>query len=66
MTEEPTLNAETLISLHHAAKLMDISQRGLYRLIANGDIPKPVKVGRSSKLFRSDLKVYFDSLKANR
>jgi predicted DNA-binding transcriptional regulator AlpA len=57
---------EQLISLPAAASRLDISLRGFYRLIAQGDLPPPVKVGRSSKMFQSDLSGYVQKLKAQR
>jgi excisionase family DNA binding protein len=61
-----TQNHEKLISLKDTAEKLDLSVRAVYRLIASGILPHPVKVGRSTKFFESDLKNYFDSLKANR
>lgn len=58
--------SEKLISLRHAAVQLDISVRGLYRLIARGDLPHPVKVGGSSKLCKSDLEAYINKLKSGR
>lgn len=54
---------EHLISLRRAAEQLDISVRGLYRLIARGDLPQPVKVGGASKLCVTDLNGYIDRLK---
>lgn len=59
-------SSEKLVSLRHAATRLDISVRGLYRLIARGDLPHPVKVGGSSKLCESDLNAYIDQLKSRR
>lgn len=55
-----------LISLKAAAARLDLSLRAVYRLIARGDLPRPVKVGGSSKLFMSDLDAYLEALKATR
>ena len=59
-------NTAQLISLKAAAARLDLSLRAVYRLIARGDLPRPVKVGGSSKLFISDLDAYLESLKATR
>ena len=58
--------SERLLSLKDAAIRLNLSLRAVYRLIAKGDLPRPVKVGGSSKFFISDLEKYFDSLKAKR
>jgi predicted DNA-binding transcriptional regulator AlpA len=63
MKSAPTDN---LISLPAAAHQLDISVRGLYRLIARKEIPSPVKVGGASKLFESDLETYKVRLKEQR
>lgn len=57
---------DNLISLPKAARQLDISVRGLYRLIARREMPNPVKVGGSSKLFESDLDDYKARLKSRR
>jgi excisionase family DNA binding protein len=62
----PTTTESDLISLRCAAQRLNISLRGLYRLIANRTLPVPVKVGGSSKLFRSDIESYLESLKTSR
>lgn len=73
MARPVTMNNQTttpepdrLVSLSHAAERLDISIRTLYRLIAQKQLPEPVKVGRASKLYQSDLNAYLVNLKANR
>ena len=61
-----TTTTDNLISLPTAADQLDISVRGLYRLIARREIAVPVKVGGSSKLFESDLDDYKARLKSRR
>jgi len=62
----PSDSGEQLLSIPRAAQQLDISVRGLYRLMANGHLPYPVKVGRSSKLCQSDLDRYIEDLKSSR
>ena len=62
MNDHPT----ELTSLKNAARRLDISLRALYRLIAAGVLPRPVKIGGASKLFVSDLNQYLEGLKAKR
>lgn len=61
-----TTPTDNLISLPKAAKQLDISVRGLYRLIARKEVADPVKIGGSSKLFESDLVAYTQRLKRER
>ncbi|MFO1501425.1 MAG: helix-turn-helix domain-containing protein [Verrucomicrobiota bacterium] len=61
-----TQRTEQLVSVSLAASRLDISLRSLYRLIAHGELPPPLKVGRSSKLCQSDLDTYVQRLKSQR
>ncbi len=55
-----------LLNLSEVAKILSISKREVYRLIANGDLPKPLKVGRSSKMLLSDIEQFIERLKSQR
>lgn len=55
-----------LLSLKAAAQRLNISLRGVYRLIAAKHIPAPVRVGGSVKLFESDIQAYLETLKQQR
>jgi excisionase family DNA binding protein len=57
---------DRLMSIPAAAACLDISVRQLWRIIASGEIPHPIKVGRLSKLFASDLDAYMEKLKEQR
>ncbi|MDQ8195027.1 helix-turn-helix domain-containing protein [Coraliomargarita sp. SDUM461004] len=57
---------EQLHSMKSVANRISLSVREVYRLIAKGELPKPVKVGRASRLFESDIQTYLERLKANR
>jgi predicted DNA-binding transcriptional regulator AlpA len=49
-----------------AEKLGNISTRSVRRLIARGDLPKPVKVLSSPRLYHSDIVTYLERLKQKR
>ena len=49
-----------------AEKLGHISTRSVRRLIARGDLPKPVKVLSSPKLYHSDVTAYLERRKQKR
>jgi predicted DNA-binding transcriptional regulator AlpA len=49
-----------------AEKLGNISTRSVRRLIAKGDLPKPVKVLSSPRLYHSDITTYLEKLKQKR
>lgn len=55
-----------LVSLRIAAARLDLSTRAVYRLVARGILPRPVKVGGASKFFADDIDAYLDSLRAGR
>jgi excisionase family DNA binding protein len=57
---------DRLISLQAAAELLSIAKRGVYRLIARGDLPQPVKVGSASRLLESEVRGYISRLIAER
>lgn len=52
----------TLVSIPTVAKHLNISVRGVYRLIASGELPKPMKVGGSSKFSERQVRAYLDTL----
>lgn len=56
-------NPETLISLKTVASRLSLSTRAVYRLIAAGDFPRPVKVGGATRFYSSDLDAYLSRLK---
>lgn len=63
-TQNPIM--EQLVSLSTAAARLNISLRSLYRLMAQRQLPLPLKVGRSSKLSEIDLSNYLQTLKSKR
>ncbi|MCH6256781.1 helix-turn-helix domain-containing protein [Puniceicoccaceae bacterium K14] len=60
------IEQDQLISIKIVASRLDLSTRGVYRLIARGDFPRPVKVGGASRFYESDLGGYLNRLKAAR
>jgi len=52
-----------LVSLKHVAERLDVSIRTVYRLIAAGILPGPVKVRGASRLWASDVERYLTRLK---
>ena len=52
-----------LLTLENAAQLLSISKRSLERLIAAGDFPRPLKLGRSSRVSVDDVSAYLDRLR---
>lgn len=61
-----TADEKALLSLEDAAMSLAISKRTLCRLIARGDFPPPLKIGRASRVSRRDLVHYVDQLLLSR
>jgi predicted DNA-binding transcriptional regulator AlpA len=58
---------DRLMDLEEVAEMLgNISTRSVRRLIARGDLPKPVKVLSSPRLYHSDILAYFERLRAKR
>ena len=55
-----------LITLEQAAQRLAISRRTLERLIAAGEFPSPLKLGRASRLAVEDIDTYCTQLRSRR
>lgn len=55
-----------LLTLPQAAHVLAISKRTLERLIASGDFPRPLKIGRSSRVSSQDVESYLNGLHERR
>ncbi|MCA9280715.1 MAG: helix-turn-helix domain-containing protein [Phycisphaeraceae bacterium] len=66
MAESSAAVVDRLLSLNDAAAYLGICRRTIYRLIASGELPQPVKVGSATRLPESDLARYIESLKRRR
>ena len=63
----PMADEERLIDFKEVARLLgNISERTVRRLIAAGELPKPVKVLSVPRLYRSDVLGYLQRLKDKR
>ena len=68
-TEKRTVGGvgeDRLLRVDEGAAMLAISVRAFYRLIADGQLPRPVKIGRATRMPLSDLERYIDALKINR
>jgi len=55
-----------LLTLVQAAQVLAISKRTLERLIASGEFPHPLKIGRSSRVSAEDVDSYLQRLQERR
>jgi len=60
------LDLKRLIGLGKAAEMLDFSLRELQRRIAAGEFPRPVKIGRLSKVLVEDVLSYIETLRSAR
>ncbi len=58
--------ASALIPLSEVARLLSVSVRTIYRLVAEGELPPPLKVGRASRFEAKDVQRYLDKLRRER
>jgi predicted DNA-binding transcriptional regulator AlpA len=67
MDSSPSSQDDRLIDFKETAHLLgDISERSVRRLIARGDLPRPVKVLSAPRLYRSEVFAYLEKLKTKR
>lgn len=62
----PEDEADRLLTIDQAAVQLSVSRRTLYRMIAAGDFPKPVRVAGSRRVPLSELVEFLDGLKRKR
>ena len=61
------MNGESLVSLEEVGRMLGgISSKTVRRRIAEGRLPKPVKEGKFSRLFYSDVVAVIEELKRKR
>lgn len=54
------------LSLKDVAARLHVSIRSVWRLIARGEFPKPVKVGEALRIIPSEFEAYIEGLKQKR
>ena len=57
---------EQMVDLRWVAERLHVSIRKVWRLIASGELPKPVKIGRAVRFFMSEILQYLEKLKSSR
>jgi predicted DNA-binding transcriptional regulator AlpA len=61
------MSCDRLIRLFEVGQLLGgRSVKSVRRMIAGGELPKPVHVGRTPMLFMSDVVAFIEKLKENR
>jgi excisionase family DNA binding protein len=57
---------EVLLSLPEVAAILGVCVRSVRRSIDRGELPKPVRVGRAVRMFKSDVDTYLERLREQR
>jgi excisionase family DNA binding protein len=57
---------EQLLTLEQAASQLAVSKRTLYRMIASGEFPRPIRVGGSCRVSQIELVEFLDRAKKRR
>jgi len=57
---------DQLLTIREVAKRLCLSTRAVYRLIADGVLPRPVKLGGASRFYESDVQAYLEALRKQR
>jgi predicted DNA-binding transcriptional regulator AlpA len=55
MTEQISLLDDQLVDMRFLTKLTGLTDKWFYKLIKDGEFPKPVKLGRSSRWLKSEV-----------
>jgi excisionase family DNA binding protein len=61
-----SIDLKRLVGLDKVAAMLDISLREVQRKIASGELPRPVKIGRLSKLPLEEVLNFIEKLKNKR
>lgn len=56
-------DGDRLMDLPELAKRLGVSMRSAFRLVASGELPPPVKVGRCARWFQADVQTYLDRIR---
>lgn len=58
MTNEYLLLSDQFIDMAFITRLTGLTDKWFYKLIKDGDFPKPIKLGRSSRWLQSEVHVW--------
>ena len=58
MTEHISLHDDQLVDMRFITKLTGLTDKWFYKLIKDGQFPKPIKLGRSSRWKQSEVELW--------
>lgn len=59
MTTLPSVLTDELVDMKFITKYSKLTDKWFYKLIKDGEFPKPIKLGRSSRWLRSEVETWF-------
>lgn len=59
MTTLPSVLTDELVDMKFITEYSKLTDKWFYKLIKDGDFPKPIKLGRSSRWLRSEVETWF-------
>ncbi|ECG8599712.1 AlpA family phage regulatory protein [Salmonella enterica subsp. salamae] len=59
MTTLPSVLTDELVDMKFITKYSKLTDKWFYQLIKDGEFPKPIKLGRSSRWLRSEVETWF-------
>lgn len=62
----PRFDIDPLLKVGEASLMLSISVPSFWRRVADGSVPKPIKLGSSSRWLRSDILAVIEEAKARR
>ncbi|MGJ7324972.1 AlpA family transcriptional regulator [Morganella morganii] len=60
-TTAPSLLDEPLVDMKFITKFTGLTDKWFYKLIQNGQFPKPIKLGRSSRWLKSEVEAWLQA-----
>lgn len=61
MTSKPSLLEDQFINMAFITRLTGLTDKWFYKLIKDGEFPKPTKFGRSSRWRKSEVEVWLQA-----
>lgn len=59
MTTLPSVLTDELVDMKFITEYSKLTDKWFYQLIKDGEFPKPIKLGRSSRWLRSEVETWF-------
>ncbi|WP_272571160.1 helix-turn-helix transcriptional regulator [Providencia sp. PROV254] len=61
MNNIPPLLNDQLVDIKFITQLTGLTDKWFYKLIQDGDFPKPIKLGRSSRWLKSEIEMWLQA-----